>query len=152
MVYTVDNTHFTCSGNYVYDFGKYVDMTNKNILINDSYFSNIWFNNSIKSISVINTNQVCDNKIIGTNDINLENQYYYKVLLSIDLIDSTYFANVQQNPKNLYPNTQRNLNFQIVNTNSVEFTKCDNENKSYTYEHLRVNHPFWFKFDIIEKQ
>jgi hypothetical protein len=153
MAYKVDNTNFTPGGNYVYDLYKYVDLTNKDIIIKDYNFSELWFNKSNKSISVINAYQVCDNKIVGTNDTNLENQYYYKVLLSTDLNESTYFSNVQQNPKNLYPNEQRNLIFQIVNTDSVEFTKYDNnEYKSYTYQHLNVNYPFWFTFDIVERQ
>lgn len=153
MAYTVNNTHFTYDGSYSYDFDKYIDLTNKDIVIIDSYFDDLWFNNTIKSISVINAHQVCDNKIIGTNDTNLENQYYYKVLLSTDLTESSKFANIKQNPKNLYPNMQRNLIFQIVDTNSVKFTKYENnKHKSYTYTHLQMNHPFWFKFDIVERK
>ena len=72
FTYSITDRNYTCEGSYIYDFKKFIDLTNKDIMIVDYSFSKEWFTYPLMKLQLVNYYQTKENQLESTSDITLE--------------------------------------------------------------------------------
>ena len=147
FTYSLTDKNYTCEGSYIYDFKRFVDLTNKDIMIVDHSFSREWFTHPLMKLQLVNYYQTKENQLENNADINLEKAYYYSILISTDITEANNPYGRFGQPKHLYSGVHKKLQFQLVDSYSVMIT----DGKGIRYNPLECNYPFKIQFKIIDK-